>query len=203
MAIAHLQGRRIEVRGTVQGVGFRPWVYRVARQAHVTGRVLNHAAGVTIYAFGTPEELEDFCAALRVDPPPAARIQQLEWADIPSEQPAGFTIVASRDGLERVVSIPADLATCPACTGEIFDPSNRRYRYPFTNCTDCLRPAPHIDGLVRDVRRLPAGVRRPGGSAVSRAAERLSDLRPASDGRRRSGRAVAGSRSNRAGRARD
>ncbi|HEX2344554.1 MAG TPA: carbamoyltransferase HypF [Vicinamibacterales bacterium] len=137
MAIAHLQGRRIEVRGTVQGVGFRPWVYRVARQAHVTGRVLNHAAGVTIYAFGTPEELEDFCAALRVDPPPAARIQQLEWADIPSEQPAGFTIVASRDGLERVVSIPADLATCPACTGEIFDPSNRRYRYPFTNCTDC------------------------------------------------------------------
>ncbi len=130
-------GRRIEVRGTVQGVGFRPWVYRVARQAHVTGRVLNHAAGVTIDAFGTPEELGDFCAGLTVDPPPAARIQQLEWADIPPEQPASFTIVASRDGLERVVSIPADLATCPACAGEISDPSNRRYRYPFTNCTDC------------------------------------------------------------------
>jgi hydrogenase maturation protein HypF len=130
-------GRRIEVRGTVQGVGFRPWVYRVARQAHVTGRVLNHAAGVTIDAFGTPEALGRFCTSLTVEPPPAARIDHLHWDDIPPEDPAEFTIVASRDGPERVVSIPADLATCPACVREIFDPANRRYRYPFTNCTDC------------------------------------------------------------------
>jgi hydrogenase maturation protein HypF len=102
MAIAQRQGRRIQVRGTVQGVGFRPWVYRVARQAHVTGRVLNDAAGVTIDAFGTADELGDFCEALAADPPPAARIQQLECADIPSEESAGFTIVAGR----RLVAEP-------------------------------------------------------------------------------------------------
>ncbi|HEX2444819.1 MAG TPA: carbamoyltransferase HypF [Vicinamibacterales bacterium] len=136
-SLATSRGRRIEVRGIVQGVGFRPWVYRLARNAHVAGRVLNHAAGVTIDAFGTPEELSAFCDALRHEPPPAARIEQLRWDDAPFEETSGFTIVASREGPERVVSIPADLATCSACMREIFDPTNRRFRYPFTNCTDC------------------------------------------------------------------
>jgi hydrogenase maturation protein HypF len=135
--MASKTGRRIEVRGIVQGVGFRPWVFRLARDAKVAGRVLNHAAGVTIDAFGAPEAVSAFCDALRHEPPPAARIEQLRWDDVPFEETSGFAILASREGLERVVSIPPDLATCPACTREIFDPADRRFRYPFTNCTDC------------------------------------------------------------------
>ena len=75
--MAQKTGRRIEVRGTVQGVGFRPWVYRLAREARVSGCVRNDASGVTIDAFGTADELRSFCTALAGPPPPAAAIQQL------------------------------------------------------------------------------------------------------------------------------
>ncbi|MET0619501.1 MAG: carbamoyltransferase HypF [Thermoanaerobaculia bacterium] len=131
------EGRRISVRGTVQGVGFRPWVYRLAREQGIAGRIHNGAEGVTIEVFGSSAALDGFVGCLRSSPPPAARIRDLEWTPIPLERTRGFVIVESRSEGERRVSIPADLATCADCLAEVFDPGNRRYRYPFTNCTNC------------------------------------------------------------------
>src|SRR5436305_105040 len=125
-----LQGRHIEIRGVVQGVGFRPWVYRVAQDVGVGGRVLNDAAGVVIDAFGPGALLDTFVARLRGRAPAAARIRSFAVSEIPPEPLREFTIAASAVSAERRVSIPADLATCPECEREIFDPKNRRYRYP-------------------------------------------------------------------------
>jgi len=131
------EGRRIAVTGTVQGVGFRPFVYRVAREIGIAGRVRNDAAGVTIEAFGSPAALDAFVARLRADRPAAAVVASLTVAPIPAEVVAGFEIVASAPSPERRTSIPPDLATCGACLAEIRDPADRRHRYPFTNCTSC------------------------------------------------------------------
>jgi hydrogenase maturation protein HypF len=118
-------------------VGFRPWIWRLARETGVNGRVSNDSRGVTIEAFGSQKALETFLDGIRTSPPPAAEVRDLTWNAIPPEDAREFVIVASRvsEGLE--VSIPPDLATCGDCLEEIFDPSNRRYRYPFTNCTNC------------------------------------------------------------------
>lgn len=132
-----LEGRRISIEGTVQGVGFRPWVYRVAHECGIAGRVRNDSSGVTIEAFAAHDALDHFVAHLRASPPPAARIRTLEWQSIPPEHTSDFVIVPSRESSERNVSIPPDLATCDDCLAEIFDPTNRRHRYPFTNCTNC------------------------------------------------------------------
>ncbi len=130
-------GRRIEVRGTVQGVGFRPWVYRLARDTGVAGRVRNGAGGVVIEAFAPDGALDAFMTRLRQNAPPAASIVELSWRPIPVEEARGFVIDGSQGADERRITIPPDLAVCDACLREIFDPRNRRYRYPFTNCTDC------------------------------------------------------------------
>ncbi len=131
-----MEGRRIRIQGTVQGVGFRPWVYRIARSAGVTGRVCNDSAGVTIEAFGDVEALDRFADALKF-PPPAARILACHSTAIAAEAALAFEIVPSEAAAERRVSIPPDLATCPDCVREIFDPGDRRFRYAFTNCTNC------------------------------------------------------------------
>ena len=140
-------GRRIEVRGTVQGVGFRPWVYRVAQQCGVAGNVSNGAAGVTIDVFGETEQLDRFVRDLHRDPPRASRIEELVTRTVPFMAVREFTITPSADDDVRRISIPPDLATCPECLAETLDPQNRRYRYPFTNCTNC---GPRYS-IVRDV----------------------------------------------------
>lgn len=137
MKTAALEGRRIELRGTVQGVGMRPWIYRVAHDHHVTGRVWNQTGGVTVDAFGNREALDGFVHALAADRPPASVVESFSSTPIPAEDTSDFAIVSSTPGSERRVSIPPDLATCPDCVNEIFDPADRRYRYPFTNCTNC------------------------------------------------------------------
>lgn len=131
------EGRRIRISGTVQGVGFRPWVYRTAVASGVTGRVWNDTGGVTIEAFGSHATLSAFEVALRGPLPPAAHIADISEAVIPGEPESTFTIVASSASAEHQVSIPPDLATCEACVHDIFNPSDRRYRYAFTNCTNC------------------------------------------------------------------
>ena len=131
------EGKRIRIQGTVQGVGFRPWVYRMAVQAGVRGRVRNDSSGVTIDAFGDEAELREFEQALRIGPPPAARIAQFDSVAIPAEPVTSFVIAPSEPTAERHVSIPPDLATCDDCVRDILDPANRRYRYAFTNCTNC------------------------------------------------------------------
>jgi hydrogenase maturation protein HypF len=131
-------GRRIEIRGVVQGVGFRPWVYRLATEEGLTGRVRNDESGVTIEAFGPKDALDLFTRRLETAPPAAADIQALHAYAIPSEPLDTFSISQSHEApADRRLSIPPDLATCPACLSEVFDPSDRRYRYPFTNCTQC------------------------------------------------------------------
>lgn len=137
MTVAVLEGRRIEIRGTVQGVGFRPWVYRLAREMRVNGRVRNNSSGVVIDAFGSADALERFVDRLRESAPTASRIQSVESHAIPAEPVQGFSIVETQAGGDRHVSIPPDLATCPDCTREIRDSEDRRYRYPFANCTNC------------------------------------------------------------------
>ena len=130
-------GRRIVVQGTVQGVGFRPWVARLARERGVSGEVWNAGDGVVIEAFAAAEVLDGLLARLAEPAPPAARVQTIEWQEIPLRQGTGFTIAQTAAGALRRVSISPDLATCPRCAGEIVDPQNRRFHYPFTNCTDC------------------------------------------------------------------
>jgi hydrogenase maturation protein HypF len=132
-----LTGRRIEIRGVVQGVGFRPFVYQQARRNGVAGRVANDSSGVIIDAFAAAEVLDGFIEVLLREAPPAAKISSIEWNPIPVETPAAFTIEKSTRTDDLRVSIPADLATCDDCLREIADPDDRRYRYAFTNCTNC------------------------------------------------------------------
>lgn len=130
-------GLLVEIRGTVQGVGYRPWVYQLARRAGVAGRVWNHSEGVTIEAFGAHDALETFASVLRKDGPPAARVSLVTCTEIPYAEYAAFRIDESVASDQLRVSIPADLATCDDCLREMLDPNDRRHRYPFTNCTNC------------------------------------------------------------------
>lgn len=132
-----MAGRRIEVRGTVQGVGFRPWVYRAAQRVGVVGRVRNDPGGVTIEAFGPETAIEAFLSELRLNRPVSARVQELRSSVIPEEQLAEFVIESSVVVGAKALSIPPDLATCPQCQAEVSDREDRRYGYAFTNCTVC------------------------------------------------------------------
>ncbi len=131
-------GRRIALAGTVQGVGFRPFVYRLARELGIAGRVRNDASGVTVEAFAACDLLDLLERRLVTDRPAAARVERLRASPIPDEPlTSSFEIVGSSGASERRVAIPPDLATCPACLRELRDPADRRHRYPFTNCTSC------------------------------------------------------------------
>lgn len=128
-------GRRIAVTGTVQGVGFRPWVYRVARELGVAGRVRNDDAGVVIEAFAAEPVLEAFVARLGVDAP--GRVRTVAWQPLGDAAPGQFSIDTTSAGGAVTLSIPPDLATCPTCAAEVADPADRHFAYPFTSCTYC------------------------------------------------------------------
>ena len=129
---------RVAVAGTVQGVGFRPFVYRLAHSLGLAGFVRNDATGVAIELQGPPASLAEFLSTLVSDAPPRARIRDIIVDDLHVVQDArAFAVEASLGGGAAQTSIPADSCTCGACLRELFDPSNRRYRYPFINCTDC------------------------------------------------------------------
>jgi hydrogenase maturation protein HypF len=132
-----VSGRRIEIRGTVQGVGFRPWIHRVAVEHGLVGFVRNTSSGVAIEVFGPDAVLDAFMIRLASSAPPAAVIQQVRSSAIPAQPLETFSIAHGNEHADRRVSIPADLPTCDACLAELFDPANRRYRYPFINCTSC------------------------------------------------------------------
>ena len=127
-------GQEIRVRGLVQGVGFRPFVWHLAQQAGLVGEVLNDGGGVLIRLQSGGEGL---MAALRENPPPLARIDALELRSYTGPLPEdGFHITASAGGAART-GITPDAATCPDCLAEVLEPENRRHRYAFTNCTNC------------------------------------------------------------------
>ncbi|SHK32729.1 carbamoyltransferase HypF [Rhodothermus profundi] len=128
---------RLHVEGAVQGVGFRPFVYRLAHELGLTGWVRNDPRGVTIEVEGPAERLTRFRERLELMPPPAARIRRITCTAQPPRGDATFIIAASHSEGERQVFLLPDLATCSDCLRELFDPTNRRYRYPFINCTHC------------------------------------------------------------------
>ena len=127
----------LRVAGQVQGVGFRPFVYRLATGLGLAGRVWNDAGGVQIEVQGPAEDVAAFRTRLAREAPALARIDRLEVEARPSESGAtAFRIDPSASGAPRA-SITPDVATCPECLAELFDPADRRYRYPFINCTQC------------------------------------------------------------------
>lgn len=129
----------IRLSGIVQGVGLRPWIYRLANERGLCGTVGNDAAGVRIIIAGLPAVLDEFVGALRNATPPLCRIERVERSEYlaGSARPAaGFRIIDSRAGPART-GVAADAATCAACLAEIRDPADRRFGYAFTNCTHC------------------------------------------------------------------
>ena len=131
------EGRSVRVRGLVQGVGFRPAVWRLAQDCGIAGEVWNDAQGVMIQAWGMPAALDEFVDRLRDNPPPLARIDTVECAPLSNAQShSSFDIVASRRGVAQTGVVP-DAASCERCMAETLSPSDRRHRYPFTNCTHC------------------------------------------------------------------
>ncbi len=133
-----LQRYRLQVSGVVQGVGFRPFLHNLARQLQVNGWVRNTSIGVEMEVQGTPAALAQFVDQLQHNAPPLARILDLDTTTIPTvvDQPAGLEIRPSRARSGRTLVSP-DVATCELCRREVFDPSDRRAHYAFTNCTHC------------------------------------------------------------------
>jgi hydrogenase maturation protein HypF len=137
-ATASSQARlKLVIHGAVQGVGFRPFVHRLAKELHLNGWVSNSEKGVDIEVEGHRELLENFLLRLETEKPPHSFIQSLEtlWTDALGY--VGFEIRVSTNNGKKTALVLPDIASCPECLREIFDPSNRRYRYPFTNCTHC------------------------------------------------------------------
>ncbi|MCP5146211.1 MAG: carbamoyltransferase HypF [Gammaproteobacteria bacterium] len=154
------QRLRITLTGTVQGVGMRPFIQRMADASGLTGWVRNEADAVVVEVQGAEEDLHRFLAALRDDAPPAARIERIETSNevvIPTE---GFSISAGTSSATPALSIPHDTAPCADCLCEFHDPDNRRFHYPFISCTQCgprwsvLRAMPY-DRANTSFARLP------------------------------------------------
>lgn len=146
-----IERRVIAVRGTVQGVGFRPYVHRLATARNLSGFVRNDTAGLTIDIQGDAQALEDFLSTLIGHPPPTAVIQRVKSSSAPVRPYRGFEIAESA---QPEVSTPTDtspdIAVCDECLKELFDPDNRRYRYPFINCTHCGPRLTIIEGVPYD-----------------------------------------------------
>jgi hydrogenase maturation protein HypF len=141
---------RLALRGAVQGVGFRPFVYRLAMELQLSGWVVNSSQGVLIEVEGDADDLDAFHLRVEREKPPRSFIQSLECWQL---DPAGYTrfeIRASEVTGEKTALVLPDIATCPQCLAELFDPENRRYRYPFTNCTNCGPRFSIIEALPYD-----------------------------------------------------
>ncbi|HOX23795.1 MAG TPA: acylphosphatase, partial [Elusimicrobiales bacterium] len=127
---------KITVKGVVQGVGFRPFVYKTATAQSLVGSVRNTGEGVVIEVQGSMPALRRFLGALKNDRPPQSKINSLSVAKSRLGHEKSFVIEAS-SGRSSSAIIPADLAVCAECAREMSDPADRRYEYPFTNCTNC------------------------------------------------------------------
>jgi hydrogenase maturation protein HypF len=144
---------KLHLRGAVQGVGFRPFIYRTAKKLGLAGYVANEPSGVTVEAEGTPEEVDCFLKIVETESPPLANITHRTSS---FDSPAGyqdFEIRSSQEGGDQQAVLVPDISTCPACTEELLDPQNRRYRYPFINCTDCGPRFTLIEALPYDRSR--------------------------------------------------
>jgi hydrogenase maturation protein HypF len=148
-----MERRSILVHGLVQGVGFRPFVYNLAVGLGLVGSVRNLTGVVRIEIEGNPEDLDRFLAELANRPPPLARIQSLTWEEQPLRGDREFRIESSSSQGQGPVVISPDVATCPECLAELFDPADRRFGYPFLNCTNCGPRLTIITGAPYDRHR--------------------------------------------------
>src|SRR5450759_4900450 len=148
-------GCSIVVRGVVQGVGFRPFVWRLANELELTGVVRNTGGQVEIEVEGCQGAVEEFASRIRSEAPPRARVEEVEVrrSDRSIGIGSGFSIEESQASTSAERLFPPDIATCDDCLREVFDPADRRYRYPFTNCTNCGPRATIIDELPYDRAR--------------------------------------------------
>ena len=178
----------MRVHGTVQGVGFRPYVYRLADELGLAGWVLNDARGVLLEVEGGPERVGEFLDRLAPDAPPLAVVERVEISALAPLGERSFAIRESPRSAAADAPVTPDTATCADCLRELFDPEDRRHRYPFINCTNCgprftiVRGVPYDRPLTTMAGfemcpALPGGVRGPVGPALSRAAERMPRMR--------------------------
>src|SRR6516162_9656030 len=141
---------KVIVRGAVQGVGFRPFIFRLASELNLKGWVSNSSQGVFAELEGPQTALDVFSIRLRKEKPPRAIIQSLESSFLDAIGYSGFEIRESETAGDKSALILPDIATCVDCLGEVFDPTNRRFRYPFTNCTNCGPRFSIIEALPYD-----------------------------------------------------
>ena len=144
--------RHLKVTGVVQGVGFRPFVHRLAGRLNLTGWVRNVAGTVEIHLEGSPPQLDAFERSLRGEAPPVARIDTVETTKAEANGASGFAIIESEDA-DTLRPVPPDIGTCAQCERELLDHADRRYRHPFITCTDCGPRYTIIDRLPYDRER--------------------------------------------------
>ncbi len=142
-----LSGRKISITGIVQGVGFRPFVYAIAGKHHLSGFVWNDSEGVKVEVFGEDKNVSSFCQELREKPPVLSRIDDFQLQTVPWQEVRGFSILASQTEEGQFLPVSPDMSLCPDCRRELFDPHDRRFRYPFINCTNC---GPRFS-IIRDI----------------------------------------------------
>ena len=181
--------RQIRVRGIVQGVGFRPFVSNLARDLGLAGYVFNSSAGVTVEIEGTDDATQKFLDALRHRPPPLALISDIAVVELDPIGDDDFVIRQSHAEDGEFVLVSPDMATCDECWRDFGDAENRRFGYPFTNCTNCgprytiIQDIPYDRPMTtmssfRMCERLPGGIRRSDESPLSCPAECLPGVRP-------------------------
>jgi hydrogenase maturation protein HypF len=147
------EARHLRVTGVVQGVGFRPFVHRLATRHGLTGSVCNEGGAVLVHIEGAPADLAHFVLALRAEAPPLARIERVDESLAIARYSPAFVIEASSDAAQDRLPVAPDMVTCDECYAELLDPGNRRYRYPFITCTDCGPRYTVIEALPYDRAR--------------------------------------------------
>jgi hydrogenase maturation protein HypF len=148
--VKHHVAGKIEVNGIVQGVGFRPFIYNLALRHGLKGEVSNTSGGVAIVVEGLADHIDAFTADISAAPPPLAHVVEVSRQEIPVAGYAAFTIVQSKADTALSTLISPDVSICDDCLKELFDPNDRRYRYPFINCTNCGPRYTIIDGIPYD-----------------------------------------------------
>lgn len=142
--------KRVEVNGIVQGVGFRPFIFQLANRYKIKGEVANTSSGVSIHIEGKRQNIESFCYDLSKKTPPLAHIIEISFYDEPVNDYKNFTIVESKGQAVMTTLISPDVSVCDDCISELFDPHDRRFQYPFINCTNCGPRYTIIDDIPYD-----------------------------------------------------
>jgi len=150
MKPCEIVARKLNINGIVQGVGFRPHIYQLARSHQVMGEIANTASGVSIHVEGSHENIDRFCQSLASNLPPLAHITDIVQAPDIVRELNDFSILPSTSGLRRSTLISPDVSVCEDCLKELFDPADRRFGYPFINCTNCGPRYTIIDDIPYD-----------------------------------------------------